>query len=190
MESGNREEARADANAAVKLSPDDPDVRAIAALALARAGDTAGAEKLAAELDKTRPLDTLVQKYWLPTIRSAVALERKDPNRAIELLKAVGAIELSRGNLLPVYVRGQAYLVLDDGNAAAAEFQKFIDHRGAVGNFPWGVLARLGLARAYAVQGDTAKAKTAYQDFLMLWKDADPDIPILIAAKAEYAKLK
>jgi hypothetical protein len=87
-------------------------------------------------------------------------------------------------------VRGEAYLTLHDSKAAAAEFQKFIDHRGVVMNFPWGALARLELARAYALQGDTAKAKAAYQDFLTLWKDADPDIPILIAAKAEYAKLQ
>ena len=92
--------------------------------------------------------------------------------------------------LCPAYVRGEAYLMLHDGKAAAAEFQKFIDHRGVVVNFPWGALARLGLARAYAMQGDTAKTKTAYQDFLTLWKDADADIPILIAAKAEYAKLQ
>jgi eukaryotic-like serine/threonine-protein kinase len=162
---------------------------------LARAGDTAGAEKLAAELDKTYPLDTLVQRNWLPTIRAAIALERKDPNRAIELLKDASAIELGQVTsltifLCPVYVRGEAYLMLHDGNAAAAEFQKFIDHRGLVGNFPWGAIARLGLARAYALQGDTAKAKAAYQDFLALWKDADPNIPIFIAAKAEYAKLK
>jgi eukaryotic-like serine/threonine-protein kinase len=86
--------------------------------------------------------------------------------------------------------RGEAYLLLHDGKAGAVEFQKFIDHRGLVGNFPWGALDRLGLARAYAMQGDTAKAKTAYQDFLTLWKDADPDIPIFIAAQAEYAKLQ
>ncbi len=86
-------------------------------------------------------------------------------------------------------MRGEAYLMLHDGNAAAAEFQKFIDHRAQVANFPWGALARLGLARAYALQGDTTKAKAAYQDFLTLWKDADPDILILIAAKSEYAKL-
>jgi eukaryotic-like serine/threonine-protein kinase len=91
--------------------------------------------------------------------------------------------------LCPVYFRGEAYLMLRDGNAAAVEFQKFIDHRGLVLNFPWGALARLGLARSYAMHGDTAKAKAAYQDFLTLWKDADPDIPIFIAAKAEYAKL-
>ena len=92
----------------------------------------------------------------------------------------------------PAYLRGEAYLTLHDGKAAAAEFQKFIDHRGVVMNFPWGALAPLGLARAYAMQGDTAKAKIAYQDFLTLWKDADPDpdIPILKEAKAEYAKLQ
>jgi len=194
-ESGNREQARADANSALKLAPNH-DVKVVATLALARAGDTAGAEKLAAELDKTYPLDTVVQRYWLPTIRAAVALERKDPNKAIELLKDASAIELGQGAnqltifLCPVYVRGQAYLMLHDGNRAAAEFQKFIDHRGILTNFPWGALARLDLARAYAMQGDTAKAKAAYQDFLTLWKNADSDIPIFIAAKAECAKLQ
>jgi len=194
VESGNPKQARAEANAALKLAP-NRDVRAIAALALARAGDTAGAEKLATELDKTFPLDTLVQRYWLPTIRAGVALERKDPKRAIELLKVAITIELGEITqftifLCPVYLRGEAYLMLHDGKAAATEFQKFIDHRGVVMNFPWGALARLGLARAYAMQGDTVKAKAAYQDFLTLWKDADPNIPILTAAKSEYAKLR
>jgi hypothetical protein len=215
VEAGNREQARADANAALKLAP-NRDVRAIAALALARAGDTAGADKLAADLDKTFPQDTLVQRYWLPTIRAGVALERKDPNRAIELLKVARTIELGSPTSLtilmcPAYVRGEAYLMLHDGNAAAAEFQKFIDHRGVVVNFPWGALARLGLARAYALEAGVgaglvpaqghpqgaplqqdalAKARAAYQDFLTLWKDADRDIPILKEAKAEYAKLK
>jgi tetratricopeptide (TPR) repeat protein len=194
VEAGNREQARAEANAAVKLAP-NRDVRAIAALALARAGDTAGAEKLAAELDKSYPLDTLVQRYWLPAIRAGVALERKDPNRAIELLKVASTVELGIPtnlgiSMCPVYLRGEAYLMLHDGNAAAAEFQKFIDHRGLVVNFPWGALARLGLARAYAIEGNTAKARAAYQDFLTLWKDADPGIPILKEAKVEYAKLK
>ena len=189
--SGNREQARAEANAALKLAPNRA-VRIMAALALARAGDTAGAEKLAAELDKTFPLDTLVQRYWLPTIRAAAALERKDPNRAIELLKVASAIELGESwiPMCPAYLRGEAYLMVHDGNRAAVEFQKFVDHRGLVGNFPWGSLARLGLARAYALQGDTVKAKTAYEDFLVLWKDADPDIPIYKQAKAEYAKLQ
>jgi tetratricopeptide (TPR) repeat protein len=194
VESGSREQARAEANAALKLAP-NRDVRVVGALALARADDTAGAEKLAAELDKTYPLGTLVQRYWLPTIRATVALERKDPNQAIELLKETSTIELGQATsvlaifLCPAYIRGQAYLMLHNGNAAAAEFQKFIDQRGVVVNFPWGALARLGLARAYSMQGDTAKAKTSYQQFLTVWKDADPDIPILIAAKAEYAKL-
>jgi len=181
--------------AAVKLAP-NRDVRAMAALALARAGDTAGAEKLAAELDKTFPLDTLVQRYWLPTIRAGRALERKDPNRAIELLKVASTIELSSVTpdlsifLCPVHLRGEDYLMLHDGKRAAAEFQKFIDHRGVVMNFPWGALARVGLARAYAMQGDVAKARAAYQDFLALWKDADPDVPIPKKAKAAYAKLQ
>jgi len=195
VEAGNREQARAEAKAAVKLAP-NRDVRVIAALAIARAGDTAVAEKLAAELDKTFPLDTLVQRYWLPTIRAAVALQRKDPNRAIELLKVASTIELSSVTgdltvfLCPAYLRGQAYLRLHDGNRAAAECQKFIDNRGVVMNFPWGALSHLGLARAYAMQGDTAKARAAYQDFLTIWKDADPEIPILKQAKAEYAKLQ
>jgi predicted Zn-dependent protease len=138
----------------------------------------------------------VVQRYWLPTIRAGIALERQDPNRAIELLKMASTIELSSPtaaltiSLCPVYLRGEAYLMLHDGNRAAAEFQKFIDHRGQVVNFPWGALARLGLARAYAMQGDTAKARAAYQDFLTIWKDADPDVPVLKQAKAEYAKLK
>ena len=150
---------------------------------------------MAAELDKAFPLDTLVQRYWLPTTRAGVALERKDPNRAIELLKVVSAIELAGTTnsailVCPAYVRGQAYLMVHDGSRAAAEFQKFIDHRGLVMNFPWGSLARLGIARAYAVQENNAKARGAYQDFLTIWKDADPDVPILKEAKAEYARLK
>jgi eukaryotic-like serine/threonine-protein kinase len=192
VESGDYEQARADAEAALKRAP-NRDVRAIAALVFARTGNVPETEKLEAELDKAFPLDTLVQRYWLPTIRAAVALRRKDPNRAIELLKATSTIELGQPTTLaiclcPVYLRGEAYLMLHDGNAAAAEFQKFIDHRGLIVNFSWGALARLGLARAYAAQGDTGKAR-AYQDFLTLWKDADPDIPILKQAKAEYAKL-
>ncbi len=194
VEFGNHGKARSDANAAVKLAP-NRDVRSWAALALARAGDTAEAENLAAELDTTFPLDTLVQKYRLPTIRAAIALQRKDPGRAIELLKATIPVELGdTGYLLPIYVRGEAYLALRDGNAAAAEFRKFIDHYGLVGNSPWGPLARLGLARAYALDAkDPAtrvKARTAYQNFLTIWKDADPDVPVLKQAKAEYAQLR
>jgi DNA-binding winged helix-turn-helix (wHTH) protein/tetratricopeptide (TPR) repeat protein len=198
VESGYGRQARADADAALDLAP-NRDVRAMAALALARAGDTARAEKLAAELDKAFPLDTIVQRYWLPTIRAAAALQHKEPDRAVELLKPASPIELGQSAqfnvfLCPVYLRGEAYLTLGDGNAAAAEFQKFIDHYGLVVNFPWGALARLGVARANAQEAATdpaarGKARAAYQNFLTLWKDADPDVPILIQAKAEYAKL-
>ena len=166
----------------------------MAALALARADATAAADKLASELDKEFPLDTVVQRYWLPSIRAAVALGRKDPKRAIELLQASSVIDLgtpaSTAPMCTVYLRGEAYRMLRDGNAAAAEYQKFIDHYGVIGNFPWGVLARLGLARAYTMEGDTAKAKAVYENFLTFWKDADPDIPILKQAKAEYAQLQ
>jgi serine/threonine protein kinase/tetratricopeptide (TPR) repeat protein len=190
VEAGNREQARADADAALKLAP-NRDVRTEAALALARAGDSAAAEKLADELDKSFPVDTVIQEYRLPTIRAAVALQRKDPNQAIELLQVASPIELGDlGYLLPVYLRGEAYLMLHDGKSAAVEFQKFVDHSGLVANFPWGALARLQLGRAYAMTGDNAKAKSAYQDFLALWKNADPDVPIYQQAKAEYAKLQ
>jgi eukaryotic-like serine/threonine-protein kinase len=189
-ESGMREEARADAYAAIKLAS-NRDVLEGVALALALAGNTAAAEKLAAELDRTFPLDTLVQRYRLPAISATVALQHKDAKRAVELLQVTGPIELGdNGELLPVYLRGEAYLMLHNGNAAAAEFQKFIDHRGRVRNFPWGALARLQLARACTLSGDKTKAKIAYQDFLTLWRDADPDIAVLKQAKVEYAKLQ
>lgn len=198
-ESGNWSQAQAAATAAVRLAP-NRDVRAMAALALARAGDTAGAEKLAAELNGEFQLSTVVQKYWLPTIGAAIALNHNDPNKAVQLLKVASPIELGTPTqavvfLCPIYVRGEAYLMLHQGSAARAEFQKFIDHQGIVVNFPWGALARLGLARAYALEAQTDpaardKARAAYQDFLTLWKDADPDVPVLKQAKAEYAKLQ
>ena len=200
---GNREAARADANAALKLTP-SRDVRVMAAVALSRTGDTVGAEKLATELDKTFPLDALVQRYWLPTIRASVAIDRKDPNRAVSLLEGTSGIEFGVANsfvvMLPVYVRGEAYLEMGGGDQAAAEFQKFIDHRGLVANFPAGALARLGVARANALEArnsqgaeaDAARGRAlaAYKDFLALWKDADPDVPILKQARAEYARLQ
>jgi len=162
-----------------------------AAQALALAGDVTGAEKLADESNKQLPLDTGVQLYWLPMVRANVALDLHNPGKAIELLRIVSPYELGFfGYLNPIYTRGQAYLMLRNGRAAAAEFQKIIDHRGVVWAFPLGALAHLGLARAYALQGDTAGSRAAYQDFLTLWKDADPDIPILRQAKAEYAKLQ
>ncbi len=185
VDSGDVKQGRADAYTAIKLSP-TRNVQEMVALALARAGDTAAAEKLAAELAKNYPADTLLQRYWLPLIHAAVALQHKDPGRAVHLLQTTTSVELSRSSMFPVYLRGEAYIMLHDGKHAAAEFQKFIDHRGLVRNSPWGALARLGLARAYAMQEDSTKARTAYQNFLMLWKDADPDIPILKRAHAEF----
>jgi serine/threonine protein kinase/DNA-binding winged helix-turn-helix (wHTH) protein/tetratricopeptide (TPR) repeat protein len=184
------------ARRALSLTP-ARDTRGLAALAMARAGDTAGAETLADEFDKHFPADTLMQKYWIPTIRAAVALRRKNPRKAVDQLQVARAVELGGGEprLLPAYVRGQAYLMLGDGKSAVAEFQKFIDHYGLVGNLPWGALARLQLARAYAIEARTnptyrAKASATYQNFLILWKDADLDIPVYKQAKAEYAKLQ
>jgi tetratricopeptide (TPR) repeat protein len=194
VEIGNREQARANINAGLKLAL-DRNVTAMAALGFARAGDVAKAESLASELNQKFPLDTLAQRYWLPTIRAALELQRNNPKQAIELLQAASPYEVATPMplkivLYPAYIRGEAYLMQRDGASAAAEFQKFIDHRGLVANFPVGALARLGLARAQALQGNTDKARSAYQDFFNLWKDADVDIPILKQARAEYAKLR
>jgi eukaryotic-like serine/threonine-protein kinase len=189
-EAGNTKQARADSYAATKLAPNS-DVLAMAALALALAGDTTAAEKLAAELDRSFPVNTLVQRYRLPTIKAAVALQRKQPQRAIDLLQVTSPLELGAdGWLLPAYLRGKAYLMLHQGNAAASEFQKFMDRWGRVRNFPWGAVAHLQLGRAFQLSGDRPKARTAYQDFFTLWRDADPDLPILKQAKVEYAKLQ
>jgi len=173
------------------------DVQYGAALALVLARDAARAQALADDLAKRFPEDTIVQFNYLPTIRAQLALERHDSSKALEALQAAAPYELgSPGSatlnfvsLYPAYVRGGVYLSRRQGSEAAAEFQKILDWPGVVINEPIGALVHLGLARAYAMQGDTAKAKAAYQDFLTLWKDADPDIPILQQAKAEYAKL-
>ena len=195
---GNSLEARADAAAALKLSQ-SLNVKATAALALAQAGDVTAAKTLAAELDKAFPLSTGVQQNWLPTIEAAIALQAKEGQRAVHVLEKASAVELGTvepvAYLCPAYVRGEAYLMVGDGQAAAREFHKFIDHYGTVSFFTWGALARLGLARAYALEAQTdpsarEKARTAYQNFLTLWKDADPDIPIYQQAKAEYARLQ
>jgi eukaryotic-like serine/threonine-protein kinase len=167
------------------------------ALAFAYAGDTSRGQALADDLGKRFPEDTIVQFNYLPTLRAKLALLRSNPQQAIDSLQAAAPYELGLPaldfynwpNLYPVYVRGEAYLAAHQGSEAAAEFQKILDHRGIVLNEPIGALAHLQLGRAYAMQGDAAKSRAAYQDFLALWKDADPDIPILIAAKSEYAKL-
>ena len=138
-----------------------------------------------------------MQSVWLPTVRAQIEMGRKNAARSIELLQAAAPYELgmlsgsaTNSCLYPVYVRAEAYLSVQQGQLAAAEFQKILDHRGLLWNCATGALAHLGLARAYAMQGDTVKARAAYQDFLTLWKDADPDIPILLAAKSEYAMLR
>jgi eukaryotic-like serine/threonine-protein kinase len=168
-----------------------------AALAYALAGDAAHAQSLADDLAKRFPQGTVVQSVWLPTIRARIETGRKNAARGIELLQAAAPYELgmlsggaANSCLYPVYVRAEAYLSAQHGQLAAAEFQKILDHRGLVSNCATGAVAHLGLGRAYVLQGDTAKARAAYQDFFGLWKDADPDIPILKEAKAEYAKLQ
>ena len=195
-EFGNAAAAKQDVAAALTLSP-GRDVKMFVSLTLARVGETARAKAIVEELEKGYPSQTVLKVYWLPTIRAAMELNANNPTQALVSLEAAAPYELGKppqfqqlGTLYPAYIRGQAQLVAHNGTAAAAEFQKFLDHRGIVFNFPLGALAHLGLARAYALSGDTTKAKTAYQDFFALWKDADPDIPILKEAKAEYAKLQ
>jgi tetratricopeptide (TPR) repeat protein len=195
-EFGNMALARKAAADAMSLSS-KPDIALLAALALARSGDTvqslALANKVAAEFDR----DTMIQAYWLPTIRAAVAIGRGDPQKAVELLTMASEYELgepiqwpSHGTLYPVYVRGEAYLRAGDGVQAATEFQKMIDHRGIVANLPLGALAHLQLGRAYKLSGDAGKARESYAAFFAAWVGADRDVPILKQAKAEYAKLK
>jgi tetratricopeptide (TPR) repeat protein len=165
------------------------------AIAFALAGDLTNANQSIDDLTKRFPQDTVVQTQYLPMARAALALHSGNAAAALEALSAAAPYELGHTNddftfaLCPVYLRGESYLAAKKGDAAATEFQKILDHSGVVGNEPIGALARLGLGRAYALSGDSAKAKTAYQDFLALWKNADPDVPILKEAKAEYAKL-
>jgi tetratricopeptide (TPR) repeat protein len=194
-EFGNETSARQNAMAGLALVV-GKDVRNVAALALARAGDAAQAGRLAETLNKDFPRNTIVQGYWLPAIHAAIEIDRKNGTEAVKILQTAAPYELAQsqpfqmGMMYPVYLRGQAYLLARQGKAAAAEFQKMIDHRGLVLNFPLGALARLGLGRAYALEGDKVRARKTYGEFLDLWKGADPDIPILTQAKAEYAKLQ
>jgi predicted Zn-dependent protease len=164
-------------------------VRYKAALALAVAGDASRAQVVADDLGEHFPKNTVAQFNYLPTLHAQIALDRKDAPRAIEALHAAAPYELG-DELYPAYFRGLAYIAAHRGSEAASEFQKILDHRGIVWNAPIGALTHLQIGRAYVLQGDNAKARAAYQDFLSLWKDADPDIPILKQAKAEYAKLQ
>ncbi len=187
---GNAAEARRQTGSSVGISTEQ-DIQYSPALALALAGDEVRAQALADDLGKRSPEDTLVRFAYLPTLLAQIALNRNDSSKAIEILQVAIPYELgTAAALYPAYLRGEAYLAAGQGTAAAAEFRKVLDHRGIVLNGPIGALAHLQIGRAYVMQRDTAKAKAAYQDFLTLWKDADPDIPIFIAAKAEYAKLK
>jgi tetratricopeptide (TPR) repeat protein len=204
---GNPKEARQSAAEALKLAPASLGAEAEAALAFAMAGDTARAESLAQDLGKRFPLDTQMQSLWLPAVRAQLALDKKEPAAALTALPAAAPIELAAIQFLnnvsclyPVYIHGEASLAAGQGDAAAAEFQKIIDHSGIVWNCWTGALAHLGVARANALQSKTSqgaeadlarsRALAAYRDFLTLWKDADSGIPILKEAKAEYAKLQ
>jgi tetratricopeptide (TPR) repeat protein len=189
---GNMSVAKQQAQAALALS-NGRDVEAVSAIALKLAGDAPQSTRLAEDLAKRFPENTIVQLEFLPMIHAADSLGGGSAAKAIEALAQAAPYELGSFfslPLLPVYLRGEAYVALHQGSAAAAEFQKILDHPGVVQNAPIASLAHLALARAYVLSGDTAKAKSAYQDFLGLWKDADPDIPILKEAKAEYAKLQ
>jgi eukaryotic-like serine/threonine-protein kinase len=192
---GNMDAAKQDAKAAMSRS-NSRQANAFSAIALALAGDSAQAARLSDDLRKKFPVDTIVQSDYLPMIRAAVALRSGDGPRAVEALATSEPYELGQTNtsftfaLYPVYLRGEGYLAAKQGAAAQGEFQKILDHSSVVGNQPIGALAHLGLARAYTMQGDIPKARAAYSDFLNLWKNADPDIPLLKGAKAEFAKLK
>jgi DNA-binding winged helix-turn-helix (wHTH) protein/tetratricopeptide (TPR) repeat protein len=194
-EFGNLQIAKQDTAAALALSPDGRTVRVLAALALARVGEIARAKSIVAELEKSYPSDTILKVYSLPIIKAAMELHANNPRQSVAFLEAAAPYELGApplmqvGTMYPVYIRGQAQLLAHD-TAAITEFQKLLANTGVTLNYPLGALAHLGLARAYALQGDTGKAKDAYQHYLALWKDADPDIPILKQAKAEYAKLQ
>jgi tetratricopeptide (TPR) repeat protein len=197
-ELGNRAEARQQATAALALASNH-DSQILGALALARAGASAQAATMANDLAKQYPEDTLVHNYWLPSIRAAIELSQSNADKAIEILRTAAPYEQGTPTppthtvgavFYPIYLRGEAYLKSGQGKEAATEFQKMLDHRNLVVNFITGALAHLGLARAYALQRDTVKARAAYKDFFALWKDAEPDIPVLKEAKAEYAKLQ
>jgi serine/threonine protein kinase/tetratricopeptide (TPR) repeat protein len=196
-EFGNTARARQETASALGTAP-TRDVQILAALALARTGDSGQARKIADDLAHRFPLDTMINRYWLPVIDASIEIGRNNPAKALERLRTASQYESGTptpqfevgGSLYPAYVRGQAYLSLHQGAEAAAEFQKFLDHRGIAVNSPLGALARLQLGRAYVLAGNKTKASHAYLEFLELWKDGDPDIPALKQAKLEYAKLQ
>jgi serine/threonine protein kinase/tetratricopeptide (TPR) repeat protein len=194
---GNLPQAQRLAAQALTLAPGSQGVNVEAALAFAMAGESARAESMARDLDRRFPVDTQVQSLWLPAIHAQLDLNRKNPKAAIERLRATKNMDFAQVQFInniscayPAYIRGQAYLADHQGSAAAVEFRKIVDHSGSVWNCWTGALARLGSARAYRLAGDRAKSRSAYEDLLALWKDADEDIPALKEARAEYAAVK
>jgi tetratricopeptide (TPR) repeat protein len=191
VEVENAAQAQQQAAAALALS-NGRDSHASAALILARAGDVARAQALADELSQQYPQDTMLQNYSLPTIRAAIELQKKNPAKAIDILTAAVPYEMGFASfeyLYPAYVRGDAYLKLGQSQQAATEFQKMLDHPGIMENSVLGPLARLQLGRAQAMMGDKEAARKSYDDFFASWKDADPGVPVLQQARAEYAAL-
>jgi serine/threonine protein kinase/Tfp pilus assembly protein PilF len=191
-EVGDGGHARQQVGAALALGA-GRDLKARAALVFARTGDLEQAEELVRQLNQDYPLDTMMQNYSLPTVRAAIELQRNNPAKAIDTLNVALPYEMGFGSLAylyPAYVRGEAYLKLGQSQQAAAEFQKLLDHPGIVENSVTGALAHLQLGRALAMNGNKDAARKSYQDFLTLWKNADPDVPILKEAQAEYAKLQ
>ena len=197
VEFGNASQAKEAVKESFRLAY-TPDTQVLAALVLARAGDTAQAQVLAGSLEKRFPQNAELNGYWLPSIRAAIQLDRGKPAEAVKTLEPTAPYELAYprpqlegGSLMyPTYLRGQAYLISHQGSEAVGEFQRFVDQRSVVVNCPFGALAHLWLGRAHALAGESVAARRSYQEFFSLWKNADPDIPILVAAKAEYAKLK
>jgi hypothetical protein len=187
LEVGNVQTARLRATEALRTGYEDYSPFYLSTLALS--GEVAHTKKLALKVKRENTLDTIIQKQTLPMIEATIALEEKRPRASIDILKNIAPYDLA-GRLYPAYLRGQAYLELEQGQQAAQEFQNIIDHPGVVLNNIIGILARLKLGRAQAMMGDKEAARKSYDDFLTLWKDADPDIPIYQQAKAEYAKLR
>jgi eukaryotic-like serine/threonine-protein kinase len=192
-EFGNAATAKQQVAGALARAP-GRDVKVLAAMTMARAGDPARAKAIVDQLEKTEATNTLLKIYWLPTIKAAIELNSNNSSQALIDLEAPAPYELGGpvpiSGLYPVYIRGLAFLTARNGAAAAGEFQKIIDHRSIVLNLPLGALAHLQLGRAYVLSGNTARARIAYQDFFNVWKDAELDIPILKEAKAEYSKLQ
>ena len=193
---GNSNLAQESAAGGLRLA-NSRDVQFLAAMAYAAGGDASKAKTLVDDSKKRFPEDTLAQFNEIPAIEGQIALDHRDPSRALETLQSSSRYELGQIGaggatpaLYPVWVRAEAYRMARQGAKAVREYQKILDHRGVVINGIIGARAHLGMARSHALQGDTVKARVAYQDFFALWKDADADVPVLLVAKSEYAKLK